>query len=66
MNRDAPAPTAATRPVWHVAYQEEHYLNAEACMGGIRRRLDLGWNLSQIRGPRNGPFAVIYRKEDGA
>jgi hypothetical protein len=47
-----------------VAYQEEQYPTAERCVAGIRRYVDRGWEVSQLRGPVQGPFVVLFRIED--
>jgi len=51
--------------VTHLAYHEEHYPDAQSCIAHIRRRLDAGWILTQVRGPATGPFAVLYYLEAG-
>jgi hypothetical protein len=50
--------------VSHVAYHEVHCRDAEECISAICDLLHLGWNLSQIRGRRNGPFSLIFRMDD--
>ena len=52
--------------VTHVAYIELHAASANECLETIRERIELGWQLSQIRGPRNGPFAMIFRMNEAA
>lgn len=47
-----------------VAYQEEQYPTAERCVAGIRLYVDRGWEVSQLRGPVQGPFVVLFRIED--
>ena len=50
--------------VTHLTYSEEHYADAAACLSGIRKYYERGWELCQIRGPANGPFIVLFRMED--
>ncbi|MGH2631811.1 MAG: hypothetical protein ACRDG3_00245 [Tepidiformaceae bacterium] len=52
--------------VTHVAYIELHPSNAHECLETIREQLELGWQLCQVRGPRTGPFAVLFRMDDAA
>lgn len=52
------------RMVTHVAYIQSDYRTAEDCLRGIREHVDLGWQISQIRGAQAGPFVVIFRMED--
>lgn len=51
--------------VTHLVYREEHSPDAQSCIAHIRQRLDLGWMLTQVRGPATGPFAVLYYVEAG-
>ena len=50
--------------VIHVSYLHERYESAPDCIDGIRKRIQLGWQVSQIRGPRSGPFVVLFRIDD--
>ena len=50
--------------VTHLSYSEETYRTAEDCLAGIRGYLERGWELSQLRGARNGPFLAIFRMEE--
>ena len=50
--------------VTHVVYSEERYERPEQCLLGIREHVSHGWHISQIRGPRSGPFLVLFRIED--
>ena len=50
--------------VTRVIYREEAYANAKQGLECIRRRVDAGWILTQVRGPANGPFIVVYRIEE--
>lgn len=52
--------------VTHVSYIELHTGTAVDCIEAIREQLELGWRLSQVRGPRRGPFALLFRKEEDA
>jgi len=47
----------------HVSYIELHFPHAAMCLEEIRVRLDLGWQLTQVRGPRHGPFVLVFRKD---
>lgn len=47
-----------------VSYQEITVRSAVACVEAIRERVDLGWLVSQVRGPKEGPFTVLFRKDD--
>lgn len=48
----------------HVSYHEIQCSDAIACMTTIREMIDLGWQISQIRGGRNGPYLLIFRKDE--
>ena len=48
----------------HVAYREEHYATLGDFVRGVRMLTDLGWRISQVRGPDDGPFAVLFRIDD--
>ncbi len=62
--RDLPSrPLAAPAPVLRLAYDEEHYEDAEDAIAGMRRRMREGWHVVVIRGPSTGPFAVVYQRE---
>ncbi|MGE0598849.1 MAG: hypothetical protein AB7J35_03375 [Dehalococcoidia bacterium] len=50
--------------IQHVAYREEHYSTARTCLRGIRELLVLGWTLVELRGPADGPFLALWRKDD--
>lgn len=50
--------------VTHVAYEEYRFRNSEECLAAIRRFVDLGWQISQVRGPADGPFVVLVRKDE--
>lgn len=50
--------------ITHLTYSEEHYRTAAECVNGIRRYFERGWELSQIRGPKQGPFVALFRLED--
>lgn len=50
--------------VTHIAYQEERYRTAERCVAGIREYIDRGWDVSDLSGPLQGPFIVVFRLED--
>ncbi|MEP7216696.1 MAG: hypothetical protein ABI782_10625 [Anaerolineaceae bacterium] len=50
--------------VKHVSYTQANYTTPEDCVMGIREYVDLGWRVSQIRGTRHGPFAVLFRMDD--
>ena len=60
----------AGRDAWlmvkHVSYTQATYTSAGDCVSGIREHVDLGWRVSQIRGPRSGPFAVLFRMDDAS
>ena len=58
--RDAPC------MVTHIAYIELHAASADECLETIREQLELGWHLCQVRGPRSGPFAVLFRVDGDA
>ena len=47
-----------------VAYDERTYPNPRRCLEAIREHIDLGWNVVQLRGPGDGPFVVLFRKDD--
>jgi hypothetical protein len=47
----------------HIYYQEDQYLDPTEGMAGIRERIHDGWQISQIRGPVDGPFAVMFQRE---
>ncbi|MEP6871806.1 MAG: hypothetical protein ABI939_08155 [Anaerolineaceae bacterium] len=49
--------------VKHVSYTQANYTTSEDCVSGIREYVDLGWRVSQIRGTRHGPFAVLFRMD---
>jgi len=53
-----------TRVIRHVSYREDHYPTARACVRGIQEMVTLGWSLLEVRGGANGPFLVLYRKND--
>jgi hypothetical protein len=59
MNRPASGPAS----VLHIAYDEEHYADAEDAIAGMRERMWDGWRVAVIRGPSTGPFAVVYQRE---
>jgi hypothetical protein len=48
----------------HVAYAHCAYPTAVACVEGIREHVDRGWTVVSLRGPRLGPFAAVFRKEE--
>ena len=50
--------------VTHLSYDEATYRDAAACLEGIRRHLDHGWSVLQLRGPRDGPYLVLFKMED--
>jgi hypothetical protein len=50
--------------VTHVAYCEERYRTAAECLAGIRKRLENGWWLSELRGPMAGAYIVIFGVSD--
>lgn len=52
--------------VTHVAYEEYRFRSPGECVTGIRKFVDLGWQISQIRGPSSGPFVVLFRKDEAA
>ena len=52
--------------VIHLSYTEESYRTAEACLAGIRSHMTHGWGVSQLRGPLQGPFFVVFRMEERA
>jgi hypothetical protein len=52
--------------VIHVAYREEHYSTMDEFVRGVRALTDMGWRISQVRGPDNGPFAVVFRMDDAS
>jgi len=52
--------------VTHIAYIELHAASADECLETIREQLELGWHLCQVRGPRSGPFAVLFRVDGDA
>ncbi len=60
----APLRPAANLVPSHVAYLHELYPNAARCVEGIRAKVTAGWHVSQVRGPHDGPFAVVYRMDD--
>lgn len=63
-------PTPALRDpagmVTHVAYIELHPADAAECLDMIRERVDLGWQLCRVRGPRSGPYTVLLRMDEAA
>jgi len=50
--------------VTHVSFIEIHAGGPRECVEAIRERLELGWQLCQVRGPKSGPFALIFRMDD--
>jgi hypothetical protein len=50
--------------VTHLAYNEERYRTPVDCLNGIRRHLERGWELLQLRGPSPGPFVALFRMQD--
>ncbi|MBN9494589.1 hypothetical protein J0H33_14770 [bacterium] len=50
--------------VSHVSHWEERFTSPETCPGAIRRYIDHGWQVSQVRGPRHGPFVVLFRMDE--
>ena len=51
--------------VTHVAYREELYDTVDELDRGIQTLIDLGWRIAQATGPDNGPFAVLFRMDEG-
>lgn len=49
--------------VVRIAYDEGHYEDAAGAIAGMRERMLRGWRVAVIRGPRCGPFAVVYQRE---
>lgn len=47
-----------------VAYQELKLRSAVECVEAIREHVEQGWGVSQVRGPKGGPFLVLFRKDD--
>ena len=52
--------------VTHVAYDAVQCATAVDCLHIIRAHIELGWRVSQIRGPKEGPFFVVFRKDGEA
>lgn len=52
--------------VIHFAYGEEHFATVDGFDRGVQTLTDLGWRIAQVRGPDNGPFAVLFRIDDSA
>lgn len=50
--------------VTHLSYTEEQYANATECIAGIRSYIERGWEVLQLRGPRRGPFLVVFRIQE--
>ena len=61
--RPAPARRDDNDMLTKVAYDERTYPNPVVCLGAIRERIQLGWNVVQLRGPDKGPFLVVFRKD---
>jgi hypothetical protein len=49
--------------VTHVAYDAVQCRTTSECIDAIRAHIELGWRVSQIRGPKDGPFYVVFRKD---
>lgn len=47
----------------HIYYLEDQYLDCGEGIARIRERIRDGWQVSQIRGPDAGPFAVLFQRE---
>jgi hypothetical protein len=54
------------RVIRQIAYREDHYTTSAHCVRGIRDSLALGWTLVEVRGGVDGPFLVLYRKDDAS
>ena len=52
--------------VTHVAYDAVQCRTTSECIEAIRAHVELGWRVSQIRGPKEGPFYVVFRKDGEA
>ncbi len=50
--------------VTHVAYEEIQVQTAAVFVEVVRQHVERGWQISQVRGPRGGPFLVVFRKDD--
>lgn len=50
--------------VTHVAYCEERYRTAADCLEAIRKRLESGWWLSEVRAPTGGGYIVTFGVSD--
>lgn len=50
--------------VTHLSYDERRYRSAEDCLSDIRERVDLGWQVAQLHGPRGHQYLVVFRKEE--
>jgi hypothetical protein len=49
--------------VTHVAYDAVQCRTTSECIEAIRAHIELGWRVSQIRGPKEGPFYLVFRKD---
>ena len=49
--------------VTHVAYRQEQFKRPEECLAAIRTSVELGWQVSEIRGSGRGPFVVVFRMD---
>lgn len=52
--------------VTHVAYDPVQCRTARDCVETIRNYVELGWKVTQVRGPKDGPFYVVFRKDGEA
>jgi hypothetical protein len=50
--------------VIHFAYRQELFAHVDEYDRGVQTLTGLGWRISQATGPDNGPFAVLFRKDD--
>lgn len=48
--------------VTRLSYDERLYENAKACLLGIRHRVELGWQITELR-ESGGGYRVVFRME---